>query len=277
MTIRPAGAADAEAVARFQGRLTLRSRYFRFFSAGVRSDVLARQVQSGAENGNVTLLALTGDESEVLTHAAYAPNPRQPGVAEVALAVLDRMQGQGLGTLLIGELADLASRAGIATFEAVVMSENRQMLQVFTESGFPLTRQVAPGEVRVTFPTELSAPTMERFEDREQQSAAASMRRILRPRSVAVVGASRNRASVGGTIFHNLLSDGFQGPVYPVNPNASVVQSVVAYPSVAAIGSPVDLAVIAVPPAAVLPAVDDCIASGVRALVVVTAGFGEAG
>lgn len=277
VTIRPARAGDAPAVARFQAGLTVESRYFRFFTAGVRPDVLARRLEQGEQTGERILLALTGDESEVVAHASYSPLTSEPGAAEMAMAVLDRMQGRGLGTLLVGQLADLASRAGITTFEAVVLADNRQMLEVLTESGFPLTRQVDGGEVRVRFPTRLGAATLERFEQREEVATSESIRPILRPRSVAVVGASRSRSTVGGTIFHNLIADGFQGPVYPVNPNAPVIQSVVAYPSVAAIGKPVDLAVVVVPPAAVPASVDDCIASGVRALVVVTSGFGESG
>ncbi|MGH7919347.1 MAG: GNAT family N-acetyltransferase, partial [Candidatus Dormibacteraceae bacterium] len=276
-TIRPARPADAPALVRFQGALTVESRYFRFFCAGVQPDILARQVEQGADSGGVTLLALTGDESQVLADASYVPMPNEPGTAEMALAVIDRVQGRGLGTLLIGALADLASRAGTTTFEGIVLAENHQMLRVLVESGFPLTRNSAQGEVRVRFPTELGSATIERFERREELAGAESIRPILRPRSVAVVGASRDRTSVGGRVFRNLLADGFQGPAYPVNRNASVVQSVVAYPTVAAIGSPVDLAVIAVPRAGVLTVADDCIASGVRALVVMTAGFGERG
>jgi len=94
---------------------------------------------------------------------------------------------------------------------------------------------------------------------------------------VAVIGASRERGTVGGALFHNLLAAGFNGPVYPVNPAAGVVQSVLAYPSVGDVPGPVDLAVVAVPAAAVVAAARDCAAKRVRALVVVSAGFAETG
>jgi acetyl coenzyme A synthetase (ADP forming)-like protein len=100
---------------------------------------------------------------------------------------------------------------------------------------------------------------------------------ILRPRSVAVVGASRQRNTIGWQIVDNLLRYGFQGTVYPINPKAEFIHSIAAYPSVSALGRPVDLAIITVPKEHVLPAVQDCIAAGVRGLVVISAGFKEVG
>jgi acetyl coenzyme A synthetase (ADP forming)-like protein len=100
---------------------------------------------------------------------------------------------------------------------------------------------------------------------------------LFRPRSVAVVGASRKRGTIGAEIFHNVIANGFTGAVYPVNPSSPVVQAVRAWPTVSAIPDPVDLAVIVVPKQHVLAAVDDCGAKGVRGLVVISAGFGETG
>jgi acetyl coenzyme A synthetase (ADP forming)-like protein len=94
---------------------------------------------------------------------------------------------------------------------------------------------------------------------------------------VAVIGASRRRDSIGGAVLHNLLNQPFQGPVYPVNPNATHVQSVPAYPSVEAIPSEVDLAIIVVPAAHVLEVAEACGRKGVKALVVISAGFKEIG
>lgn len=100
---------------------------------------------------------------------------------------------------------------------------------------------------------------------------------LFNPRSVAVVGASRRPKSVGYQVVANLVRSGFTGPVYPVNPTARSVHSVPAFPSLSAIGQPIDLAVITVPSRAVLAAVDDAIAAGVQALVTITAGFKEVG
>lgn len=105
----------------------------------------------------------------------------------------------------------------------------------------------------------------------------ASLNPLLKPRSVAVIGASRRRDSIGGAVLHNLLDQPFQGPVYPVNPNTTHVQSVAAYPSVEAIPGDVDLAIIVVPAAHVLETAEACGRKGVKALVVISAGFKETG
>ncbi len=108
-------------------------------------------------------------------------------------------------------------------------------------------------------------------------AVTATLRDVLHPRAVAVIGASRRPDAIGGAIFANLHANGFQGPVYPVNPQAEFVQSVRAYPSLAAIEGPVDLAILTVPRPRVLAAVEDCAAKGVKGLVVITAGFREVG
>jgi acetyl coenzyme A synthetase (ADP forming)-like protein len=104
-----------------------------------------------------------------------------------------------------------------------------------------------------------------------------SLDSVFRPRSVAVVGASRRPDAIGTSIVRNLFRAGFTGMVFPVNPGASVIHSVKVWPAVSAIPDPVDLAVIAVPMPAVQSAVEDCAAKGVSAVVVVTAGFRETG
>ena len=100
---------------------------------------------------------------------------------------------------------------------------------------------------------------------------------ILRPKSIAVIGASRQPNTIGWQILDNLLRYDFQGPVFPVNPNAAAIHSIPAYPSVGAIGRPVDLAVITVPKEHVVGVARDCTAAGVRGLVVISAGFREVG
>ena len=117
----------------------------------------------------------------------------------------------------------------------------------------------------------------ERFERQEQAAAVSALRTFLSPEAVAVVGASRSRGTIGGEIFHNLLAAGFNGPVYPVNPKAEVVQSVRAYASVGDIPGAVDLAVVVVPAQAVVDVTRDCAQKGVRGLVVISAGFAETG
>lgn len=100
---------------------------------------------------------------------------------------------------------------------------------------------------------------------------------LFRPRSIAVIGASRRRDAIGGAILHNLTQQPFQGPVYPINPNASHIQALPAYPSIDAVPGEVDLAIVVVPSAGVLEAVEACGKKGVKALVVISAGFKEIG
>lgn len=100
---------------------------------------------------------------------------------------------------------------------------------------------------------------------------------VFSPRSIAVIGASRRRDSIGFALLHNLISNQFSGAIYPVNPSAHAIHSLKCYPNMAAIPDPIDLAVILVPRDKVLGALDDCLAQGVRGLVVITAGFSETG
>ena len=103
------------------------------------------------------------------------------------------------------------------------------------------------------------------------------MKALLQPDTVAVIGASRTRGTIGAEILHNLLVTGFHGCVYPVNPRATSVQGVRAYASLHEVPGSIDLAIVAVPSAAVEAAVDECIERSVGAVVVISAGFSETG
>ena len=127
-----------------------------------------------------------------------------PGHAEVAFAIADACQHQGLGTILLGELAQIASSRGIRVFEAIVLPRNHQMVAVFRDSGFPVQVHAAPDEILVEFPTELTEKALEHFEQREWTATVNAVRSFFHPRSVAVVGASRRRGTIGGEVFHNL-------------------------------------------------------------------------
>lgn len=108
-------------------------------------------------------------------------------------------------------------------------------------------------------------------------AAPSGLDALFRPRSVAVIGASRTAGTIGNTVLWNLVSNGFTGAVYPVNPGASVVHSIKCYPDVRAIPDPVDLAMVCVPGKGVLDVARACIEKGVRGLCVISAGFREVG
>ncbi len=197
--------------------------------------------------------------------------------AEVAFAVADSWRGRGIGTRMLECLADIGRRAGIRTFDAYVLGENRRMMDVFVESGFAISRRLDRGVFHVSLDLEVSQVFSDRAAERSQLAAAASMRPFFEPRVVAVIGANRSRGRIGSEILHNIIASGFPGRIVPVHPEASVVEGLAAVPRVTEIDGPVDLAVVAVPAAMVSGAVEDCIAKGVKALVVITAGFAETG
>jgi acetyl coenzyme A synthetase (ADP forming)-like protein len=111
----------------------------------------------------------------------------------------------------------------------------------------------------------------------ESPDVIRSVDAFFSPKSIAVIGASRQRGTISGELLHNILSYEFNGPVYPVNLTARVVQSIVSYPTVEDVPGEVDLAVIVVPAAHVLDVAEACARKRVRALVVISAGFAEAG
>src|SRR5262249_22562644 len=197
--------------------------------------------------------------------------------AEVAFAVLDEHQGRGIGTVLLEHLATLARARGITEFQADVLGENNRMLRVFAKSGFLVTRSVDGGVFHVSFPTAETPAFLPSQAARERGALGESVRPILTPRSVALVGASRQPGTIGAALLGNLRRAGFRGPIYPVNPHAAEFDGLRAYPDVAAIHEPVDLAVVAVPAAHVEAVVADCAKAGVRAVVVISAGFAETG
>jgi acetyl coenzyme A synthetase (ADP forming)-like protein len=273
--VRPVRREDEAALAAFFEGLTPESRGLRFFSAAANvADEADRAVDVDYAD-RYGLIATRGQDSRPVGHGAYARISDE--VAEVAFAIADVMQGRGLGTILLAHLAEVAHERGITAFEAEVLPENHRMIAVFRDSGLPVEVRSAPGSIQVKLPTSLSSDAVDRFADRDRAAAAAAVARFVEASSVAVIGASRARDSVGGQAFHNLLDAGFQGTAYPVNRDAEVVQSVRAYGSVAEIPGPVDLAVVAVPAAAVLEVVEECAAARIPAVVVMSAGFAEVG
>jgi acetyl coenzyme A synthetase (ADP forming)-like protein len=275
--VRPARLADAPEIERLLKGLSDRSRWLRFFSGYPN---LAKAVQWATEvdyERRYGLVATSGADGRVVGHAGFERQPDHPDRAEVAMEIADDMQGKGLGTILLGQLAEAAHQLGVTVLDAEVLAENHQMVRVFRDCGFPVKTHSLPGVLLIEFPTSLSPEALDHFERREQVAATAAMRAFFEPHSVAVIGASRRRGTVSGELFHNLLAAGFNGPVYPVNPRAPVVQSVLAYKSVLDVPGPVDLAVLALPAPCVIQAAEECAAKGVRALVVISAGFAETG
>ncbi|MGH9872451.1 MAG: GNAT family N-acetyltransferase [Pyrinomonadaceae bacterium] len=273
--IRVMRAADEPGLDALLQSLSEESRWLRFYSSASGTALTAEAHREANLEDTFGLLALSGSEGRVVGHAFYVALDEQR--AEVAFTIANDFQGRGLGRLLLCQLAEVASANGIQLFEAEVVASNHAMLHVFRESGFPLEVNASAGQLHVVFPTSLTVEATARFERRESIAAVNALKLFFEPHAVAVIGASRQRGTIGGEIFHNLLSFGFKGPVYPVNPAAAEIEGVPAFASIEAISGAVDLAVIVVPAAKVLEVAAACGRKGVKALVVISAGFSETG
>ena len=197
--------------------------------------------------------------------------------AEVAFNISDHYQGKGIGSVLLEHLAAIARDVGITRFTAEVLPQNRKMLSVFSDAGYDVTRHIEDGVVEVGFDIEPTDSSKAVAMSREHRAEALSVAAILHPRTIAVIGASRRRNSIGSQLLERIVAAGFTGEIHPVNPNVRTLRRRTAYPSVAAVPGRVDLAVIAVPAHAVLEVVDECAEAGVKALLVVSGGFAEEG
>ena len=274
--IRPARPDDLARVQDYLLGLSPETRRLRFWTVAVNIGELAKTIVDVDYWDHLTLLVLRGgDEGTMIGGAQYSR--MDGGRAEIGISVADEWQGKGIGSILLGQLAQAAAERGVAILVAQVLPENHGMIGVFRESGFPLSIRALPGTIEIELPASLTEEAVEQFERRETAASVNAMRTFLSPRSVAVVGASRDRSSLGGRLFHNLLTEEFRGPVYPVNPKAEVVHGVPAYPSIEKVPGHVDVAFIVVPAAFVVQVARECGEKGVRGLVVISSGFAEVG
>jgi len=277
-TVRAAGPQDRDALRCFFHNLSPDSRRNRFFAAGEPPAAIVDRFAESFEDGHaLTLVACRHVDGEVRIIAVASYIGLTDTAAEVAFAVDDRFQGKGISTLLLERLAARAAAHGFERFHATTLAGNAPMREVFRDSGFEIRSRSEAGTVEVQLSLAPSADGVAAAERRRRQATAESLRPMLAPRAVAVVGASRDAGKIGGRILHALTAAGFTGPVYPVHPHAAQIGGVPAFASARELPLGVDLAVIAVPPEDVMPVVDDCAAAGVKSLVVITAGFSEIG
>jgi acetyl coenzyme A synthetase (ADP forming)-like protein len=260
----------------FFERLGPESRYYRFFQ--VKNTLEPKEIEHFTNvdyDDRMALIAL--HDGEMTAVGRYDRETGPSDRAEVAFAVVDDEQGRGLGTKLLELLTTYARSQGIKGFRAFVLGENRQMMRVFRNSGYELARTLDSGVFTVDFPTMESEQSLAIEADHERRAVAASLLPLFFPRSIAVIGASNDQSSIGGKLFHNILAEGFSGPLYPVNPTSRVVRSVKAYPTIGDVPDEVDLAFIVVPQRFVLQVAQECADVGVRGIVVISAGFSEVG
>ncbi len=275
VTLRSPRADDGAALVALSRHLASGSLYSRFSTTPrPPADEIAGMLQASPE---LQIVLVAESAGALVAVASCHRDDEEPDRAEVTFSVDERMQGRGLGTLLLEALARLAWARAIRTFDAYVLSGNDDMLRVFRDSGFSTTRELQAGVFHVRLELRRSAEHDARAAARSQAAATASMRAFFEPGSVAIIGANRERGKIGSEILHNVIAGGYTGRLYVVHPVASQIEGITGFPRLSAIPGAVELAVIAVPAAHVAGVVDEAIAAGVRALVVISAGFGETG
>jgi acetate---CoA ligase (ADP-forming) len=277
LRLRPTTPADEGALVEFFGRLSPDTRHLRFQGA-VRVDAhLVERYVRGDGHESLSLVGELADgegTSRVVALGTYI-RLRDPSRAEVAFVVADELQRRGIGSRLLERLADHARVEGIERFIAQVLPENSAMLRVFGDTGFEVQRRLAGGVVEVEFELTSSTEVLDRIAERDHSAVAASLKSFFQPRSVAVIGASTRRGTIGGELFRNVIAADFDGAAYPVNSKGEPVGGVPGYGSVEDIPARVDLAIICVPGEHVFAAAESALRSGVHALCVISAGFAE--
>jgi acyl-CoA synthetase (NDP forming)/GNAT superfamily N-acetyltransferase len=272
--LRPIRPDDADRLRRFHARLSDETIYFRFFSLlRELSDKDVAKFTNVDHVDRVALVATVGEE--IIGVVRY--ERVSPLLAEVAFNIEDDYQGRGVGSVFLEHIAAAARERGVARFVADVLPTNRKMLRVFKDAGYVVGNEMEDGVFRLEFSLEPTEDSRAVTFDREHRAEAESVRRLLHPASVAVVGASRAPRSIGRVVLRHIVDGGFTGSVYAVNAAAEDVGGVSSYASLADVPGHIDLAVLAVPAADVEGVVSQASAKGVRGLVVVSSGFAETG
>jgi acetyl coenzyme A synthetase (ADP forming)-like protein len=265
---------DSAALVEFFDHLSPGSLFMRFHgTVSVRPRLVAPfLVSDGTES-----LSLVGERDGSVVALGTYIRLRDPSRAEVAFAVADDMQRKGVGSRLLERLAVHARAEGIERFVALVLPQNTAMLRVFGDTGFEVSRRLVDGVYEVEFELTASPEVLERIAARDHSAVTASLQPFFKPSTVAVIGASARRGSIGGELFRNVIAGDFAGAAYPVNPKGDAVGGVQGYASIADVPAEVDLAVICVPGELVLDAARAALRAGIRALCVISAGFAETG
>ncbi|MER5507667.1 GNAT family N-acetyltransferase [Streptomyces sp. NPDC002766] len=285
--IRPITVDDADRLVSFYEQVSDESKYYRFFAPYPR--LSAKDVHRFTHHDfvdRVGLAATVGGEFIATVRydrigADGTPASAPADEAEVAFLVQDAHQGRGVASALLEHIAAVARERGIRRFAAEVLPANTKMIKVFTDAGYTQKRHFEDGVVRLEFDLEPTDRSVAVQRAREQRAEGRSVRRLLAPGSVAVVGAGRAPGGVGRSVLDNIRDAGYAGPLYAVNgafpEDLKELDGVPAHRSVQDIDGTVDLAVVAVPAEHVPQVVTECGEHGVQGLVVISAGYAESG
>ncbi|MFF5436573.1 GNAT family N-acetyltransferase [Streptomyces achromogenes] len=285
--IRPITVDDADRLVSFYEQVSDESKYYRFFAPYPR--LSAKDVHRFTHHDFVDRVGLAATiGGEFIATVRYdrigadgLPASAPADEAEVAFLVQDAHQGRGVASALLEHIAAVARERGIRRFAAEVLPANTKMIKVFTDAGYTQKRSFEDGVVRLELDLEPTDRSMAVQHAREQRAEARSVRRLLAPGSVAVVGVGRAPGGVGRGILGNIREAGYEGPLHAVNKafpeDLKEIDGVPAYRSVRDIDGHVDLAVVAVPAEHVPAVVAECGEHGVQGLVVLSAGYAESG
>lgn len=266
--LRPIAPDDGAALRDFHAGLSESTVYFRFFAPKpALSDADVDYFTGVDHRARVALVALDGGTLVGVGRYDVLPD----GTAEVAFVVSDHLQGQGLGSILLEHLVAIGRESGVPAFTAEVLPANTRMLETFRAAGFDVDQRREDDVLVVTFHIDATERSQAVMADRERRAEARSVARLLTPRSVAVVGASRSGDRLGNRVLENLRAGGFTGSLVALHPEAAEIAGV---PCVRDLEG-IDLAVVVVPAEAVADVI--AAAPGVHGFVVVSGGFGDAG
>jgi acetate---CoA ligase (ADP-forming) len=264
LRLRAPGPEDYDDVKAFYDRLSPESRYMRFHGT-IRTDIPSRYV---VEAGGVDRVALICRHADRVVAVANYERLLEPGVAEVAFAVAEDFRRRWTATRLLEQLAAIAAERGIRRFDAEVLAVNHAVLGLFKEAGFKVRRKGAGGEVTLMLDITPTESVWERIDERDHTGVVASMRSVLAPTSVAIVGASDAPDDPGAAVLSNVVDGHFQGVAVPINRAGGVIRSIRVTPSIAELEEAPDLVVTAVRPAEVVEAAREAAEKGAKALVV---------
>jgi len=263
---------DADLIVALHSRFSDRTRYLRYFSPYPR--IPPRDLERFVNvdhHDREAIVASSGPD--LIAVARYERLGEGADEAEVAFVVEDAHQGRGLASVMMEHLAARAREEGIARFVAEVLPNNSRMIRVFGDAGYEVARTYADGVVHLTFPIAPTSRSLSVQWGREHRSEARSVARLLNPDGVAVYGARADGTGLGAAVLRHLRDAGYAGGLYPVHRSADTIEGL------PAVRTPVgaDLAVIAVPAPGVAGVLAGCAAAGIAAVVVISAGFDDAG
>ncbi len=271
-SIRPVTETDRDGLLALHDQVGDDSFRLRFFavSRGTAHRYVEHLVEGSGDIAATLVATLGGRIVAVATAERMAAD-----AAEVAFLVADSEHGRGLGSLLLEHLAAACRDLRVRRFVAEVLPENSAMIKVFQDAGFAVSRKYDSGVVCVEMSTEASTNAVAAADLREYVSEARSLAPLLYPKTVAVVGVRRMGSGLGHAVLRSVLEGDFRGKVFVIHPELHSIDGVAAYPRLADVPEHVDLAIVALPAARVLAAVEDAAEAGTSAVVVISSGFGE--